>query len=175
MTHHLRRVAYLSEAACLAEPPRASAAVISITEPGRTAPLPSPDHWGALLRVQFMDAEFDVSMLKRSAARGTLQDLHAKGFPCRERCSPIVAFLDHVAANPALSELIVHCHAGQRRSAAVAKFAAERFGVPSSVGEVYNRTVYALLHDPERFDQMQRNGQNTGWMARLTGRMNVFK
>ncbi len=175
MTHRIRRIVYLSEAACLVESPRASAAVISITEPGRTAQLPSPDHWGALLRVQFMDAEFDASMLERSAARGDFKDLCSRGFPCRERCSPILAFLDHLAANAALSELIVHCHAGQRRSAAVAKFAAERFGVPSGVGEVYNRTVYALLHEPDRFDQVLRGGPNTGWIARLAGWMSVFK
>lgn len=175
MTQHIRRIVHLSEAACLAESPRPSAAVISITEPGRTAPLPFVEHWGALLRVQFADAEFDASMLKRSAARGMPQDLGAKGFPCRERCSPIVTFLDDVAANATLTELIVHCHAGQRRSAAVAKFAAERFGVPSGVGEVYNRTVYALLHEPDCFDHAQRSSPNTGWMARLTRRMSAFK
>jgi predicted protein tyrosine phosphatase len=152
-TSNLHRIVHLSEAACLAETPRSATAVISITEPGRAAPLPAG--WPSLLRVQFADAEFDSASLARLAARGLLPDLKAKGVPCRERCSPILAFLDRLATDPSITELIVHCHAGQRRSSAVAKFAAERFCVPYEPHPGYNRTVYALLRDPGCFDQFQ--------------------
>lgn len=165
----------MSEAACLAETPRATAAVISITEPGRIAPLPAPGHWGALLRVQFMDAELNKSMLERSAVRGVHRDLDAMGFPCRARCTPIVDFLDRIAADAALLELVVHCHAGQRRSAAVAKFACERFGLPSQVGEGFNHTVYALLQDPSHLDVEQRNHPENSWLTRLSLRLRGIK
>ncbi len=146
----LQSIVYMSEAACLAAEPCLTTAVISITEPGRTAPLPRG--WGAVPSVQFVDAEFDVAMLQRLAQRGRAVDLNQKGYPCRERCASIHAFLARIAADPSITDLIVHCHAGQRRSAAVAKFAAERLDLPSTVGDTYNRTVYALLRDPACFD-----------------------
>jgi predicted protein tyrosine phosphatase len=150
---YIRRVVHLSEVACLAEPPRASAAVISITEPGRVAPLASG--WGALLRVQFLDAELDTSMLQRLAARGKAADLNTKGFPCRTRVEPIRTFLARLADQPSITELLVHCHAGQRRSAAVARFAAERLGVQGVARDGFNQTVYALLLNPNHLDHRQ--------------------
>jgi hypothetical protein len=165
VTGHIRHIIYLSEAAFLAEHPRASAAVISITEPSRLAPV--PEGWGAVLRVQFMDAEFDTAMLERLAARGKSLDLAAKGYPCRAHCAPILAFLDQLADASSITELVVHCHAGKRRSAAVAKFAAECFGVRGVEGRGFNRTVYALLRDPACFDHLVADTPKVGFFARV--------
>ena len=64
------QVSYVSESAAMLLTPRQCAAMVSITEPGREAPLPWPEVWGALLRVQFADAEYDEQMLARMEARG---------------------------------------------------------------------------------------------------------
>ena len=165
VTGHIRHIIYLSEAAFLAEHPRASAAVISITEPSRLAPV--PEGWGAVLRVQFMDAEFDTAMLERLAARGRALQLNAKGYPCRTRCAPILAFLDQLADDASITELVVHCHAGQRRSASVAKFAAERFGIRGVGEHGFNRTVYALLQDPSCFDHLDSNTRRPRLINRI--------
>ena len=163
----IEQVRYLSEAACLAEVARASTAVISITEANRLASL--QEGWGAVLQVQFADAEFDEPLLQRLAARRVSIDLYAKGFPCRERCEPILRFLETLpAAYPGITTLIVHCHAGQRRSAAVAKFAAEHFGVTFDHGyDGFNKTVYSLLQAPDRFDHLVPRKTSRGLLAGL--------
>lgn len=172
MTAHtvaIERIRYLSEAACLAETPRPFSAVVSITEPDRDSPLPSG--WGAVLHVQFLDAEFDEALLRRLHSRGTPPKLDAIGMPCRERCAPILTFLDALEARPEITELLVHCHAGQRRSAAVAKFAAERFSVPFDHDYAgFNTTVYALLQAPDRFDGAQQLPGSRGFLSGLAAR-----
>lgn len=146
------RVRYVSEAVALTLVPHQSVAVVSITEPGRTADLPSG--YGAVLRVQFADAEYDEGTISRLWARGRPFDANAKGFPSKRTSEAIRGFLESIwAKEECFAELIVHCHAGQRRSAAVAKFASEQFGAQFDHGYTgYNKTVYALLVDPMRFD-----------------------
>jgi len=160
------QVSYLSEAAAMLLLPRQDAAMISITEPGRHAVLPSPEDWGALLRVQFADAEYDAQMLARMKARGKAFDAEAKGFPCRRHAEAIHAFLAKLQVQSTITQLVVHCHAGQRRSASVAKFASEMFGASFDHGyDGYNRTVYALLKAPALYE----TGRTLGWLARIFG------
>ena len=146
-------VCYVSEAEALQLAPRPDWALISITEPGRDAPLVAPLSWGALLRIRFADAEYDAAMLARLSARGVHVDPDAKGFPCSRHAVTIRAFLTRLDAAPHITSLVIHCHAGQRRSAAVAKYACETLGAagfdPSYQG--YNKTVYALLRNPDAF------------------------
>jgi predicted protein tyrosine phosphatase len=146
-------VRYVSEASALLLTPCANGALVSITEPGREAPLPSPDAWGALLRIQFADAEYDNGTIARLQARGKMFDAESKGFPCGRSARALHVFLDDVAGRPGIDELTVHCHAGKRRSAAVAKFASERFSADFDHGYAdYNKTVYALLQDPQLYE-----------------------
>jgi len=159
------RVAYVSEADALRLVPSQNAALISITEPRREADLPSPQDWGALLRIQFSDAEYDAAMIARLRARGIAFNAEAKGFPSQRSAEALRTFIDGLAVRPAINELIVHCHAGRRRSAAVAKFASERFNAEfdHSYSE-YNRIVYALLNEPAMF------AEPAGWLSRLLQR-----
>ena len=132
----------MSEADALRLVPSQDAALISITEPRRVAELPSPQDWGALLRIQFSDAEYDAAMIARLRARGIAFNADAKGFPSQRSAEALRAFIAGLAARPEIAELIVHCHAGQRRSASVAKYAAEFFGSEFDHGYTgYNRTV----------------------------------
>lgn len=149
-------IQYLSEADALSLVPNGAAAMISITEPGRTAPLVFPHAWGALLRVQFADAEYDEAMIERLSARGVHFDPSAKGFPDRRNAETIRAFLDGLTEARHIKALYVHCHAGQRRSAAVARYACELLDVHFEDSEKgHNRTVYTLLNNPLQFDRPQ--------------------
>ena len=161
------RVRHVSERVALSLVPDPQSALISITEPGRVAPLPSPDAWGALLRVQFADAEYDNAMLARLEARGVPFNADAKGFPCRRHADAIHAFLASLDAG-SVRELIVHCHAGQRRSAAVAKFADETLAAEGFDHdyEGYNKTVYALLKNPVAFEVRSPAREAKGWLKR---------
>ena len=162
------RVRYVSEPVALQLVPDPQSALVSITEPGREAPLPNPDSWGALLRVQFADAEYDNDMLTRLEARGVPFDPDAKGFPCRRHAEAIRAFLAGLDVGR-MQELIVHCHAGQRRSAAVAKYAAETLEAEgfNHGYEGYNKTVYALLANPATFAPIAQARGLKGWLKRL--------
>jgi len=162
----IRSVRYLSEAAALMLNPQPCAAMISITDPGHEAPLPQPEGWGALLRIVFMDAEYDEDMLGRLAARRVAFQAEAKSFPSRRNANALCAFLDGLASSPQITELYVHCHAGQRRSAAVAKYASELFGAEFDHGYAgYNKTVYRLLTDQDFPDK--NFFSRKGWLPKL--------
>ena len=105
-------------------------AVISITCVG-DAPAPLQPGWGALLRVAFDDV--DVATAGDARLFGPA---HA---------AAILTFADQVA--PTVKGILVHCHAGISRSAAVAKFLAERLDAafPDKYA-VYNRRVYSTLN-----------------------------
>lgn len=153
------RIVYMSEAAALMEPPRLNSAVISITEPGRACPITGS--WGALLHVTFSDAEYDQGMIDRLALRNKRFDPDEKGFPSPAAIIPINRFIDGLG--PQIEELVVHCHAGQRRSAAVALFASEKILASefpqAETAKVYmNKTVYSLLIDPYAFKLHGKNG-----------------
>ena len=160
-THRAVRVTYVSEATAVALRPTPASAMVSITEPGRQAEL--LEGWGALLRVHFRDAEYDHKMIQEVRAAGKRFDPTRMGFPDRRSAEQIRAFLTDVAQRPGISELVVHCHAGQRRSAAVARYAADLFGADfDRTYDGYNRTVYSLLTNPGCFDEGPARGAQRG-------------
>lgn len=108
--------------------------LISITQPGDHDADLHPD-WKEVLRLQFDD--IDGSMLPSSNSR-SFTPWHAK------------EVIDFLEANKEVDELIVHCMAGISRSAAVAKFAAEKYNVNEFLRrfetyELYNKWVYSSL------------------------------
>lgn len=121
-------------------------AIVSITNPGEAAALKVG--WGAVLRVQFWDSAYDEEDIRRL---GPAWERQSSCFPARRHAEEIRRFIE--ALPPQIEFLVVHCGAGVSRSAAVAKWAAERYGaVLDRDAERCNRTVYALLLDPGRFD-----------------------
>ncbi len=165
------RVTYVSEAAAVEMPANPATAMLSITAPGSQAEL--ADGWGALLCIQFSDAEYDNATIQNFRSKGKRFDPTAKGFPDRRCAERMREFLDGLVDRPDIEELVVHCHAGQRRSAAVARYAAERFGADFDMTyDGYNRTVYALMRDPKCFSEQQldpRVGSRTRGSAYLLG------
>lgn len=143
-------VRHCSEVEALAIKPYPHIAMISITEPGR--PVNLQDGFGALLRLELCNAEFGREVL--DSVGWTSDDLRARGFPRREVAIEITEFLDGIHARQEYLELVVHCRSRQCRSAAVARFAAERFKVPFDASyEGYNETLYNLLRDPLMFGE----------------------
>lgn len=136
--------------------------MISITNPGETAPL--PEGWGALLRVQFADACYDVPTIR---SWGRMWEMSSRGFVRKHHALLIRAFL--AGLPPGIGRLYVHCGAGISRSAAVAKYAARHLGAPfDETYARYNETVFALLLDPQVFDAVLAETQpKKSWWARL--------
>lgn len=109
---------------------------ISVTSPNGWAKL--KDNWKDVLRLEFDDIDRlhpDISLLV-----GT--NLFSK-----DQAQEVVEFLDK---NKDVDELIVHCMAGISRSAAIARFAAERFNCNDFLRkfekyDLYNKHVYRML------------------------------
>ncbi|MBK5051733.1 hypothetical protein IQ289_25465 [Burkholderia sp. R-70006] len=156
---------YLSEAACIEARPRMDAAVISITEPGRKAPL--NEGWGAVYRIQFSDAEWDDGMVERLQARGMRFDPESKGFPGPSSTAELLVAIHDIELRGAVSHVVVHCHAGRRRSAAVARFIAQRHGLPFDMSyDGYNRTVFRLLNNPPQRATVAEDRAAGSWLTR---------
>ncbi len=140
---------YSEEQAC-ALVPTAGHAMISITEPGRLANLARG--WGRLLRIQFIDGTYDEEMIR---ANWNMRRLHFNGCVRQSHVTAIHTFLDEADHDHTITSLLVHCQAGQSRSAAIARYAAERYGVNlAQDSSRYNQTVYELLHDPDKYEYL---------------------
>lgn len=125
--------------------PRADWAIISITgfnpyTVNNEADL-HPD-WAEVLRLEFDDVPI----------RG--DHLHAI---TEEQAAQIIAFLN--AIQHRVDEVFVHCLAGVSRSAGVAKFIADRYGLEfDHTYELFNRLVYDTLKEVDARVQDRKPG-----------------
>lgn len=108
-------------------------AVISITEDYKAE---LQDGWFAICRQSFHDVDPDIGCMVPHVLMTTNNALS------------IVEFVHRVAPN--VDGILVHCKAGISRSAAVAKWIAERFDLPLEHRyESYNRHVYRMLKEAD--------------------------
>ena len=114
----------------------ADCAVISISEPsGFLGFADLKDGWYEVLRMEFDDVT------------ATCSDPSNK-FMTMHQARVIAAFVDSVA--PEVNLIMVHCKAGISRSAAVAKWIAERYGLAFDHHyKSYNAHVYKMLDSLE--------------------------
>ena len=105
-------------------PARRGTAVISVTDPGYSAPL-APG-FGPTLRLAFHDIEDDFPAEGPGAG---LREEDVQPFG-PEQARALVAFVDALATGRDSHHLAVHCHAGISRSSAIAFYVARRYGVP---------------------------------------------
>jgi hypothetical protein len=125
----IREVYFLSRSQAVNMAPYGREGIISITSPGEgRANLRKG--WRRVLRVQFHD-------IQRTTPKRTLFG--------GEHADAIFEWLEKVDEH--LDALYVHCQAGKHRSAAVAKFIAERYDLPGSVRvyEDHNPRVHRIL------------------------------
>lgn len=134
----LGTVIFISEAAAIRIIPRDTDALISITD-ARDADLHAD--WKHIIRVQFND----IDVVNESCWTVNGKPMY-KLFD-EKKASQIRTFVNELYNDDAEINLIVHCHAGISRSAAVAKYVAERYDLdfPKSYS-VYNRKVYSTLN-----------------------------
>lgn len=108
-------------------------AIISITDPGeRPARLPKGI---PVLRMEFIDLYEEALGLPVGVFPDRLPQPLAVFYdryemPDGHHAEHIVGFIDRQARREEFIDLVVHCQAGISRSAAVAQFVADRYGVP---------------------------------------------
>jgi predicted protein tyrosine phosphatase len=100
-------------------------------------PLSAHPGWADVLKLRFHDTDGSQMGLEVFSS---------------EHAAAVLQFLQR---HPHCSEIFVHCAAGQSRSAAIAMFIGEAFGLPiykqnlplPSSYALYNRKVYRTLHE----------------------------
>ncbi len=129
-------VSFVNQATAESMVPRADWAMISITGynpcdvPNQARLHPN---WQEVLRLEFDDV--------------SSQGDHLHGITPHQ-AGQVIAFLD--AVQDMVEKIVVHCLAGVSRSAGVAKFVAERYGLDfDHTYGMYNRLVYDTLKEVE--------------------------
>ncbi len=142
----IRSINFISEATAVGLKHLPATAMISITNPGETAPL--IEGWEKLLRVGVADASYDERTIE---SYGRMWPLSSRGFPTKAHAEEIRAFLDQLPTG--IETLIIHCGAGVSRSGAVAKYASGRYGLPFPADySRHNEALFRLLEEPTVFD-----------------------
>ena len=134
----IEQVIFTNRRTAEARPGDPAWAVISISQPGDPAQL--IDGWHSVHRVEFHDADPDrTTTRKRKEARVVMDAQQAK---------QIIKFVKDVA--PEVVGIMVHCQGGISRSAAVAKWIAERYQLPFDHSyALHNQHVYKLLNEAQ--------------------------
>ena len=136
----MKTVRFLSREVATSWCPSVPSALISIVNPGETLPKLN-GAWVNVLRLQFHDTD---------GRAPTLQAITAED---ARRALDFVTKLAQVA-----EELVVHCEAGQSRSAGVALFFAEWLGIPCfqqgilvrvQTYSICNRAGYSALYEAQ--------------------------
>ena len=132
----MQRIVFVSRATAQAMAARLGWSVISISDPDE-GPAQLAEGWYGVLRLEFMDAE-------EGSVHGPLFD--------EAMADDVLTHAEQ--ALEAGRSLLVHCHAGVSRSAAVAMALGEFHGLPVFSGDVplspryalHNKHVYRLMH-----------------------------
>jgi len=124
----IKTVAFISQEAMeVHAKPCANTAIISITRQD-DKPAVIKDGFNLILRLQF-DDEYEERLGEKIGSIPDLGDdgvilCHGRILPDANHAAAIIDFIENLSCD----HLIVHCHAGVSRSAAVAKFVVGRYG-----------------------------------------------
>jgi len=119
-------------------------AVISITNP-EAKPADIGSGWFDILRVQF----HDIDLCKPISAHLRADILRKYSPMTEEQATTVVQFVARMFATGGVEGFLIHCEAGISRSAAVAKWIADRYRLPplGPVVQYHNRHVYQMLEE----------------------------
>ena len=134
----IKGVTFVSREVAESMVPVPDVGMISITDAGDSKAFLRKG-WGALLRQRFDDIDYNPSRCYGEAR-----------FYIPMSADQAQELLEWVKQNEEkLTGIVVHCEHGQSRSAAVAKFLQERYGLPVDESDVrfHNKHVYRLLSD----------------------------
>lgn len=134
----LQSIAFMSLAAFKELPPNPATAVISIRDYSLSRKLPSFEGYRFVLPVDMLDVAEEHLRLPSGAwpdeptASQHLQYCEAPDdyAPSLSHARAIHNFLVELHSDTAAFDVVVHCSQGVSRSAAVASWAADRFGIP---------------------------------------------
>ena len=122
--------------------PDSRLAIVSITDDA-DALIPQCDSY---VRLRFLDISPDVNCGYIPTA--DFYSYH-EGVMCPGQAVMLKMFLDRVMRAPHLDKLVVHCYHGRFRSASVALYLSEHYGVPIDRPVTHrNEHVYKILNDP---------------------------
>ncbi|EGQ7973607.1 hypothetical protein I7Z51_002531 [Vibrio parahaemolyticus] len=132
--------------------PDNSKALISIHDDGHDADTLVPkEGWGYYDHIGFDDAAYDEELISQYGADfwdyfgGCARNVHAL---------KILLMFKRIEESPYITEIIVHCDAGRSRSAAVAKFYAEKNNLELEGDTTYaNSLIYTLLKNPNHYEE----------------------
>jgi predicted protein tyrosine phosphatase len=139
----IKRVEFISRfQAAKIKPNREHEALISIAEPGEDRDL--HDSWKHFLHLDFHDTDAHANNGKHWSALPVLNGKYTS-FD-KEHANQIIKFVSELPNE--VDSVIVHCHAGISRSAAVARFIADMYFLEHDYGyDLYNRRVYSTLRN----------------------------
>ncbi len=122
-------------------------AVISISDPG-SEPVRLAPGWFSVHSVQF----HDIDLEKPINAHLRAEILKWKKPLTEDQAGELVAYIHRIMATKGVTQLLVHCEAGISRSAAVAKWIADTYHLPSlgPATKLHNRHVYKLLREAHK-------------------------
>jgi len=142
---NLRRLRFTSREGAEDATPDLCSAVISIRDPG-SKPVDLKRGWYKVLSLVFHDIDRDKLSTMSAHLRADIELAYAMMEPAHAQV--IVAFVND-AVRAGVEGFLVHCEAGISRSAAVAKWIAEHYHLPSLRPAVvaHNRYVYRLLKE----------------------------
>lgn len=124
----VKEVVFMSKKNAELEPSRANWAVISIYDYFQEPPVLQAG-WHDILRLQFLDEDMGIPGLEAFTP---------------EQAALVVDFINRMA--PQVEGILVHCHKGVSRSAAVAKYISQRYQLVLPEGtERYNTKVFQKL------------------------------
>ena len=141
----MKRIMFMSrrEAEHISPKPEEKAAIISINETGDELAV-LKEGWVDKLYLVFDDIDKDLSEVidTRTGKPFNLTFFNS------DHAKQITSFVNDIAED--INILVVHCHAGVSRSAAVAKFIAEKYGLKFEHSySLYNKHVYRVLWNLE--------------------------
>lgn len=129
-----------------------SIALISIHDSGQHVDSQVPkEDWGYFDHIGFDDAAYDEEQISEYGA-----DFWNYFDGCARKVDAlkILLMFKRIEESPNIREIIVHCDAGRSRSAAVAKFYAEKNNLELEGDTTYaNSLIYTLLKNPSHFDE----------------------
>ncbi|MCG7952650.1 MAG: hypothetical protein N0E56_15740 [Candidatus Thiodiazotropha endolucinida] len=147
--------------------PIENGAMISITD-CRDDEADINDQWGHVYRFRFIDGSYNEDSLRFVGLN--YKYIYSSYFD-RAQAVEMNQVISNIV-NDGINTIVVHCHAGRSRSAAVAKYISDRYGyLPYNTKDVLppsgnqtspnyddlsgmNGMIYMLLNDPGHFDSV---------------------
>ena len=155
----LKQVTFISANIANDIKPKNNEAMISINEPESKYQLKYEKDWkDRLIRLYFHDIDQKHLDQNKNIIKDYLEQTNAELVLFNEdQAREIILFLDRISKLDRINIVYVHCGAGISRSASVAKFIAQKYGLPFNHSySLYNRLVFSILLNEDYYARVWR-------------------